>query len=859
MVSNSSELTRLLALTRNMRANRAADDGQSEDNDQNQTTLPVSGWCPPPPNSPREGQCSPAGLPIPRERRLQQAWEDDWPDRRSPWVRKKPVDNGDDDDRFERRSRQVGKKTIDSEKTIDGGTNKPTLPELPGLSDNRRLPLLVFNDGDTLVYIDPASRCAECENAAAFTASQPCIAPHRVRSQSLLKTGSEFFRKMFEPRYQTRVLRRRGLTGNLPKGIKYVLDLTPASEGDDAVIFMTEVSCPMGIRTWAQSRDRLNLPLSCVGGEDEVEGLPCNHAKEGSSGTSQTAPGEKEEKSNQPREAKGPNANLASKTPSRVPGLPLDYSPVRHRTGIERILHALEGLDPRLDTAPKFWTFFALAKLFDVAARPPICDYILSWLYEQSNALFIELHPEITYRVACGIQCSDLCRATFAILVGEEALLLLNNPGKLSALRRPTKTFHGRARETLDDTELQRIEYASKSFMERILGSFVDLAGVEMRWLTELSEFRKIANYTPQSAEEAFFISDLVRRLKVYIRVRICKTLCTWRQTYILPQYRDLGCGTGMDYSQDDFISAYAGMQFAERVMSRSFWTYLLQDLSSGDFHKDPGVLYFPESMHLPAFNGQDDAKVTAVGTAEMLRLAYAFNQMLGSEAAPSTSTPSSSTATPSPFTLSQFLTEAAQYVAAFSHKMLASPFSEKGAYDMQLELTDTLTCLSHDEFRFLPLWAGGDDDGSGGVFTDHNIPMVEAGGFSAPGPSVHTGSTVPSADSYSMVSASEAASTAQVASHRATGGYGTEVMSVSSLWEEVRTNKDQERNSEDAADVESLEKMLDAIDIGADDVASVSSGTVVIGSPDLLDPLNEDEELNLEEGEPVDDLSDHN
>ncbi|KAL2009374.1 hypothetical protein VTN00DRAFT_7568 [Thermoascus crustaceus] len=845
-------------LTQLLRSQDAADDKRSDDvwsseqdQDQDQTSeiapdslrrsFPIRMRVPS--NSPQEEARSPQGSPTIWEKQ----WMDDWDSRQSEWASKKSWEGENRDDGSSRQNSEIQDKAIDSRES------GPTLPTMPAVSDNLCMPLLLLDDGDTLVYIEPAPQ-SEPEGTSPSTASKSYTAPHRVRSQSLLGTGSEFFRRMFEPRYQTRVLRRRGLTGNFPKGIKYILDLTPPSEGDDAVIFMTELSCPMGVRIWAQSQQRWQLPLSCVGGQEEIEWLD---VKINSQGTSPTSPSEKQQAKEKqakpvpseksPQKTDVPKTDPTSQPPAKVPGLPRDYSPVRHRTCIERILHTLEGLEPRLDTPPKLWTFFAVAKLFDVAAKPPICDYILSWLYEQSNALFIELHPETTYRIACGIQCSNLCRATFAILIGEEALLLTHKPERLSNLRRQNKTIYGRVRERLDDTELQRLEYASKSFMERILRSFIDFVGVEMRWLTELNEFQKLADSTLSA--NSSFVSIFIRRLKEYIRFHVCKLLCTHRGTQV-PKHREWNGTDSKDYPGNDWIKAYSNMRCVERVMSRTFWLSIQDTLSRGNFYIEsrPQSFPLPESVadlarHLPVFNGQEDAKIADVTPFELNHYLMLVNQIPGAATAPSTSTG----APPAPFDLAQLLQEAAIYVEQISYKMLESPVPETEAYGAQFELVDTLTCLSHDEFRFLPLWAGGDDDGSGGVFTDPNIPMVEAGGFSATGPSIHTGSTTPSADSFSVISASEAASTAQVAPHKATGGYATDVMSVSSLWEKVSMNKDQ--------DLKSVETLLEDLDIDEDefgaDFASVSSGTVVMDSPNLVDPLNDEEELNLEEGEP--------
>ncbi|KAI1130297.1 hypothetical protein F5Y10DRAFT_236245 [Nemania abortiva] len=53
---------------------------------------------------------------------------------------------------------------------------------------------------------------------------------------------------------------------------------------------------------------------------------------------------------------------------------------------------------------------------------------------------------------------------------------------------------------------------------------------------------------------------------------------------------------------------------------------------------------------------------------------------------------------------------------------------------------------LSDEEFNFLPLWAGGLDDGTGGVFQSE-IPDAERGFPIGPGPAFCTGETIPSDD----------------------------------------------------------------------------------------------------------------
>jgi hypothetical protein len=77
--------------------------------------------------------------------------------------------------------------------------------------------------------------------------------------------------------------------------------------------------------------------------------------------------------------------------------------------------------------------------------------------------------------------------------------------------------------------------------------------------------------------------------------------------------------------------------------------------------------------------------------------------------------------------------------------RTICTALLSKGENDFSV-LCDTLLCLTEDEYKFLPLWAGGMDDGSGGVFQEE-IPLAEKGPI-GPGPSFHTGSTANSMDS---------------------------------------------------------------------------------------------------------------
>ena len=87
-----------------------------------------------------------------------------------------------------------------------------------------------------------------------------------------------------------------------------------------------------------------------------------------------------------------------------------------------------------------------------------------------------------------------------------------------------------------------------------------------------------------------------------------------------------------------------------------------------------------------------------------------------------------------------RFFHQAQNYIDSFAGNKLRS--SDHGCLKEPLELgiVNTLICLEESEWKYLPLWAGGNDDGSMGVYND-DLPTAEHG-FTTAGPGIHDGST---------------------------------------------------------------------------------------------------------------------
>ena len=93
------------------------------------------------------------------------------------------------------------------------------------------LPIVHDSQGDTLIYIDPPQKQPEQDDYEYKRYIKRYENPIRMQKDTLTKY-SPGLAKLFGPTQQYRVIRRRKLANKLPTHVKYVLDLTPPSEGE---------------------------------------------------------------------------------------------------------------------------------------------------------------------------------------------------------------------------------------------------------------------------------------------------------------------------------------------------------------------------------------------------------------------------------------------------------------------------------------------------------------------------------------------------------------------------------------------------------------------------------------------------
>ena len=93
------------------------------------------------------------------------------------------------------------------------------------------LPIVHDSQGDTWIYIDAPQRQPEQDEHDYERYIKRYETPILLKKDTLTDY-SPGLAKLFGPTQQYRVLRRRKLTNKLPSHVKYVIDLTPPSEGE---------------------------------------------------------------------------------------------------------------------------------------------------------------------------------------------------------------------------------------------------------------------------------------------------------------------------------------------------------------------------------------------------------------------------------------------------------------------------------------------------------------------------------------------------------------------------------------------------------------------------------------------------
>lgn len=500
------------------------------------------------------------------------------------------------------------------------GTFPRALPESPielVLSLNNEFPPLDDPHGDTAIYMGAPPRMPEQSESDYDDIVNHFEQIHVVQSANLrlMGEGSRFTDDdLLNPTKSFRAERRLRKLGVLLKPeatrggkFKYYIDLRPPEEGEEAVLLVTQLTCTKGVLSWHLASDHYRLDPEVVMGHDEFGVLSPSMAVP--SPEIITNPNDDATTSAQPNQTSGnepSNGTSGSFVQPSPPSTAPEYSPLRHWSAIERLLYAIQGHSPKLDSAPKVWTFFAIARYFGCAVHDRISSHITKWIYKHRNVNFIQCNPEVAYRIGMGIQSANLTKDAFALLVGERALLEAyseSNPKILSPL---VTTVHGRKLELLDDDDRNRIDHAASSLVRRIRKVFDHLCK-DMPWLRESKDYLKLDQIVGESEEEVELLTSTKTLIQHYVRSRILHVLYKFQSLCPELDAKSISTLTFRSASEDSYVSTYKALKKRNRLFTKTLWVALGQtqfDMGTTSFGEDVAVDWYWET---PPYQGSEE------------------------------------------------------------------------------------------------------------------------------------------------------------------------------------------------------------------------------------------------------------
>ena len=484
--------------------------------------------------------------------------------------REESTEQGDDDSPQSKRAKCSPPKEVNME-TVMKNAEKRFAIELPVL----RVP-----GGDTYIYIDPPPQMPEQDAMTYQWIRDRYRTPLCMKRETLMKLNSPFLNKLFGLTLQYRVIRRRGLVNRLPPEIKYVLDLTPPNEGDEAMVLVSELSCSEGVRNWVRGCKRWNISKALIGGYDDYAAQlqdPWSYGRNAIASTEDGGVPATGTVDGSELKSDKVAASSSASTPAKKPAakeedeysIPLEYTAIRHRSAIERVLLAVAGQDPKLDSAPKVWTTAGVAKYFEIK-HESVSDYIVRWLYAAPNTCFLEVMPETALRMADGLKISSLCRDAYALLVGEEALAAACQGHFIPGFDQ-NHSVHRRKKSEVPDKYQTYIEYASKAFRGRIAGEFEALVSGD--WFESLDEYAKLLRYKSKSAAYDSALGELKGLLKAFVRGAVYYLLCSNYDNMCGPS--DERDGAHDLFPTIKFRQTWLLLHPQARILTRSFWSAL--------------------------------------------------------------------------------------------------------------------------------------------------------------------------------------------------------------------------------------------------------------------------------------------
>lgn len=356
------------------------------------------------------------------------------------------------------------------------------------------------------------------------------------------------------------------------------------------------------------------------------------------------------------------------------------------------------------------------------------------------------MFPEESFNLALKLQMRDILLASFKILVNERAV---DHAATVPLTKPPATTWMQRHRTDYGDLPEDPIEHASRAFADRMRAKLDSLRGNMAYQTMCVGEWDKLQYYGKRIAAAAAAAAAATAAVPLKpVLLRLSEKLIELndallhvlhdhvneslyhfaggglgRLSALISAQRDHYCPPGKQTPTDCLVAVLNPYQ---KACLPFFW-YSLKDVfpEYGEFmlrrYKQTCLSYIVEDFN-------DQLQYALSGGHLVINLDD-FKHHLPA-------------ATPYNFDAQLFHSQLDMQLSLISLRAIG--FRDGETDCIPLLMSDhLLLTLEESELKYLPLWAGGFDDGSGGVFQDE-VPPTDMGP-SEPGPHYHTGHTVAS------------------------------------------------------------------------------------------------------------------
>jgi len=490
---------------------------------------------------------------------------------------------------------------------------------------------IVEENADTLVYLGiPPQQPGQDSHSYEYI-QLLFERPYLMKSDTLRRINSLMFEKFLGPMSARteRKLKKLGLHKLVerPERLKYYVDLSPVLNDDEALIQVTELTVPRGALKWHQiakdycvdpdqvcGRDTLDLPIKAAL-ESFIAEQQLDYAKlikEATQGEENVADEEDNDQTNAVAE---PTQKQTS--PYDLPEEE-EYSSLRHHTTVARLLYAIAGKNPKLNSAAKMWSFCMLAKYFDCAQSNTINHWVEGWLLQGRNNSFIQINPSITYRIATAIQSIWLMRCSFAVLVGKKAILNANSAARTMFLSRNNNIVDASLFQCLDDDEINRIDHAAISLHQRVKSSFTQI--IEGAWMGMSPDIKQLIEMRLDDHDAQRLREKLKRDLLSYVQGRICASITDW----ISATARDKD--DERVFTSIASAKVYNELRTELRILTQDYWAHL-KNIDFTTEHSVEADRLAQVVQHLKGLGLLDlDFKLDYVSSKAIVDLVYQLN-----------------------------------------------------------------------------------------------------------------------------------------------------------------------------------------------------------------------------------------